>query len=385
MRKLNIAIVPSWYYVENKVNKGQFFYDQAKALKDIGHNVVVIDATFSKTKKFPILNLFFPRIYNDKGILTFSYNTPALGLSRFPRLISFIYKYKLFVLIKYLKFKKFRFDIFHAHSFFPAGYNLTKLVPSEKILLTEHSSLFYTNKINSYNKKIFYKTFNHVNSTICVSLALKSRIKKLFEFNQEIKVIPNTFSNDFKFSKKSNSSNFIYLSVGNLVASKNHSILIDAFCTHFGNKEGFLLYIVGDGPEKNNLIKKVERYNATRIVLFFGRLSRQEIARLYSTVNVFILLSEYETFGVSYIEALATGTPVIGSFNGGAEEIIDSSNGLLCNHNDLNDVIKQMVDIHFKYSMYNFRKISDDCNIKYSQLTIAKKIEKEYFRIIKGN
>ena len=60
-----------------------------------------------------------------------------------------------------------------------------------------------------------------------------------------------------------------------------------------------------------------------------------EVAEEMRRCDSFVLASEHETFGVVYIEALACGKPVIGTYNGGDEDIIKDYNGIIVEKNKI--------------------------------------------------
>ena len=72
-----------------------------------------------------------------------------------------------------------------------------------------------------------------------------------------------------------------------------------------------MVSVVGDGPFRKNIEDLIEKNKVTNRVKLFGWLSNEEVIRLISASDVFILPSKYDSFGMVYVEALCTGTPVI--------------------------------------------------------------------------
>ncbi|MGM0874998.1 MAG: glycosyltransferase family 4 protein [Bacillota bacterium] len=84
--------------------------------------------------------------------------------------------------------------------------------------------------------------------------------------------------------------------------------------------------IVGDGPSKEDMVKK-----APENMTFAGYLNGVNLAKIYASSDLFIFPSPTETFGNVVLEALATGTPVIGANSGGVKNIIKQEvTGYLC-------------------------------------------------------
>lgn len=103
-----------------------------------------------------------------------------------------------------------------------------------------------------------------------------------------------------------------FLLVSRLTKSKKVGIAIEAF-----NKLGFPLIIVGDGPERTRL----ERMAGANI-RFVGFVPDDELAKLYFGARALIFPSE-EDFGMTAVEALSFGTPVIAFEYGGIQEIVE--------------------------------------------------------------
>lgn len=109
---------------------------------------------------------------------------------------------------------------------------------------------------------------------------------------------------------------------------------------------GTFLKIVVAGKDKNqSLIEKwIQDNRFEGLVEFKGHLKREEVVNLLKISDVFALPSITEAFGLVYLEAMAYGVPVIGSWEGGTKELIkDGVNGYLVNPYDINDIADKIM------------------------------------------
>ncbi len=140
------------------------------------------------------------------------------------------------------------------------------------------------------------------------SETVRQRIKKYY--GRESYVInPPVNTSSFRIS---NEPKRYYLIGGRLVAYKRYDIAIDAF-----NNLGIPLKVFGRGPVEEELRKK-----AKSNIEFLGRVSDQEKAKLYANCIAFLHPHE-EDFGITQVEAMASGRPVIAYRRGGAIEAIE--------------------------------------------------------------
>lgn len=111
---------------------------------------------------------------------------------------------------------------------------------------------------------------------------------------------------------------------GRLVADKNQTIVIEALhqLKQRTNKV-VRLYIAGNGPYKNQLEQLVVDLGLEDEVIFLGLLNVHEMTAFYETMDVVVLPSFHEAFGLVFIEAIALGTPVLVSKAFGALDFID--------------------------------------------------------------
>jgi glycosyltransferase involved in cell wall biosynthesis len=71
------------------------------------------------------------------------------------------------------------------------------------------------------------------------------------------------------------------------------------------------LTIVGNGQDKDRLVRLTNRLNINDKVVFKSNLSREELLQEYVRAKLFILVSEYESFGIAAVEAIAMGIPTV--------------------------------------------------------------------------
>ncbi len=127
-------------------------------------------------------------------------------------------------------------------------------------------------------------------------------------------------------------SNFIY--VGSLIRRKHPCTLIPALSKVYeGNS--FSITFVGEGPEKDKIINASKEYHCEDKVTLTGRMPREQVTTHLDKADVFIMVSEIETFGLVYLEAMSRGCIVIASRDEGMDGIIKhGENGFLCKAGD---------------------------------------------------
>ncbi|MCK7589887.1 glycosyltransferase family 4 protein [Subsaxibacter sp. CAU 1640] len=111
---------------------------------------------------------------------------------------------------------------------------------------------------------------------------------------------------------------------GRLLEDKNHQIIFKSINSlKNAGLENIQLFIAGDGPDKPKLEKKINTLGIQKEVIFLGPLSVQEMVSFYEQMDVLVLPSLNEAFGLVFIEAIALGRPVIVSSKFGALNFID--------------------------------------------------------------
>ena len=109
--------------------------------------------------------------------------------------------------------------------------------------------------------------------------------------------------------------------VASLIKRKNINIILDALSII---PYKFHLNIIGDGKEKKHLEKKSRKLGLSEKVTFCGKIERQDVIKKLVQSDIFILLSNNETFGLCYLEAMATGNIVIAKKNDGIDGILQN-------------------------------------------------------------
>ena len=124
-----------------------------------------------------------------------------------------------------------------------------------------------------------------------------------------------------------------------MVKIKNTDVLIKAFAKTFSDNDEVELLICGEGPERKRLTVLIENLNLESKVRLLGQQSRTELASLYESSNVFVLVSQSETFGVAYVEALAVVCLLL-PLDQADLWFVNSSNGILVEVSDLDNIAK---------------------------------------------
>ncbi|OGU64573.1 MAG: hypothetical protein A2W30_05660 [Ignavibacteria bacterium RBG_16_36_9] len=167
---------------------------------------------------------------------------------------------------------------------------------------------------------------------------------------KKVIVIPNgidlnRFIKPKKVLKKQNI--FTIVSTSALIPRNSMDTLIESAALLPDNKKWKVL-IAGEGPEKDKLQMLIDENHLQNRVELVGRIKNENIATLLSSSDLFVRPSRKEGFGVSFIEAMASGVPVIATPVGGITDFIEhEQTGLMVTPNDakgLSQAINRMMN-----------------------------------------
>lgn len=188
--------------------------------------------------------------------------------------------------------------------------------------------------------------------------------------------IPNYFYTGRIQLKMPECINIIY--TGRLIKRKYPSAIINAIL-HTKRPEAFNLTFIGTGPEESKILEMKENYNLN--ITFIRHIERQNLVDYYKNNNIFIMISSEEVFGLSYLEAMASGCITIASYNEGMDGIIRNGiNGFLCNSGDSNQLSHLLEEIMLLDSL-QIKRISENA-IETAKLFTDKKAAISYLEKI---
>jgi len=150
------------------------------------------------------------------------------------------------------------------------------------------------------------------------------------------------------------SGSFLVAAIARLSDVKGFQYLLRAFKTFAQRHQDAVLLVAGEGREKERIKQLINNFDLNSRVKLLGLL--KDVRPLLDAADIFIHPSIVEGLGISIIEALAIGKPVIATFTGGIPEIIRNNyNGILvesCNSSALAEaLLKVREDSDFKESL----------------------------------
>ena len=125
------------------------------------------------------------------------------------------------------------------------------------------------------------------------------------------------------------------VSAGRLVPWKGFLALVEPMVELVKKFPALKLCIIGEGPERNAIERRIRQLELTRNVYLVGKVPRDSLFEYLRQASVFALNTGYEGFSHQLLEVLALGVPLVTTRVGGNPEIIeDGVNGILVPYND---------------------------------------------------
>ncbi len=375
-----------------------FVIDQAKIMKNSGYEVCFMSLGILPTR----LSLFSSQkrsFINDNIDGLQVYSDPIkkfFPLKYIPEifLLWLIKRKGLRLVEKYIRDHGLP-SIVHSHNTFYAGYlaHLLKKKYEIKIVITEHSSLFFRSKLNRLEKRIFKEVWNDSDFRISVSEGLSKYLSihlAKAQILKDITVMPNVpdiiFESPLPKVSTNQSNTFTIVNVANLVSIKNHELLIKSFKDLSFKLHNAKLILIGDGPLRDKLQGLVENLNLVDLVIFKGYLDRLDVRRIMLESDIFVLTSKFETFGVVIMEALLCGLPVVSTPCEGPKMMIRNGiNGFMIEKHEAFLLKEAILKVYGKHLLWNREEIHEDAIAKYGSEKIKNNLISIYDNVCKNN
>ena len=313
-----------------------------KALADKNHQVHFI------TYQQPVrLNAFNANIfYHEVRVPTYPlFDYPPYEVALASTMVDVIINYDL--------------DLLHVHYAIPhasAAYMAKQIIKSKinrniPIITTLHGSdITLVGRDKTYEPVVTF-SINESDTITAVSQNLKEETYKNFAITKDIDVVHN-FVDVKRFDKKpfdafkkvlAPNGEKILLHASNFRKVKRVDDVVKVFA--LVNKEiPSKLLMVGDGPERHSIEELCRHLNIQDNVRFVGK--QEQMEEIMAVSDIFLLPSEYESFGLSALEAMASRSIVISSNAGGLPEIVQHGvNGFMANVGDVDSMAGYAISV----------------------------------------
>jgi len=254
--------------------------------------------------------------------------------------------------------KSNKIDLLHVHYAIPhayAAYMAKKMLFDIGIGIPIVTTLHGTD-ITLVGSHPFYRpavtfSINHSDRVTAVSKSLKEDTLNLFDIKKKIDVIPNFIDTEAIATKDkpckrtllAKKEEKILTHISNFRPLKRIVDVIDIF-KGINSKIDSKLMMIGEGPEKRKAIRYVSDNKLKDKVLFLG--NSNEIDKILCYSDLFLLPSEKESFGLSALEAMAHGVPIISSNAGGIPEVnLNGKTGFISNIGDTDSMINNAISL----------------------------------------
>jgi len=384
---MHICLLPSWYPDDVKGVRGVFFRDQALALRVFGHKVGVV-AVGMRSLKTLGRRLRKESRGDDEGIPTYRAEVWA-ALPRVPYGNYWLWRRvarRLFA--RYVR-EQGRPDVIHAHASIYAGAAAAELgreygIP---VVLTEHSTGFARRIYRPWQWRLAAAAAEGAARRIAVSPGLGELLRReLVTQRKEWIWVPNVVAERFMGGtrrERERRSSVRFLNLALMTPKKGQADLLIAFAQAFGGQNGFELWLGGDGPIRSQLEARARELGLEGQVRFLGRVEPDVVPALLGEVDVMVIASHYETFGVVAAEALMAGRPVVATRCGGPECIVGEDDGLLVEPRAPDQLAQALRRISDRLDEYPANALAQRARARFGGAAVAKELTAIYEDVIR--
>lgn len=249
------------------------------------------------------------------------------------------------------------YDVIHGTLMPASPVALAVRPPSTPLVVTSHGTSLgevRSHKLEvatDYLKKLFFHPINvamdvatapRAGRIIAISEDSRDELASRYPVSRDSLVrVPHgvdadRFHPDQPPHEATRSDRLTLLHVGRLVSRKHVDLGLRALAAL--DRDDIELLVAGDGTHRDRLEELAEQLNVAEQVEFLGFVPEPELPGLYAGSDAFLFLSRYEGFGLTFLEAMASATPVVGTAVGGFPDVVTDDRDAFVVDRDPGDV-----------------------------------------------
>ena len=247
----------------------------------------------------------------------------------------------------------------------------------KKVLLHIHGSLFD----EFYNKHSYYvKTVcRRADALITVSTSFVSMLRQ-YNLNRNIYCLPNCIYQPNIYQKTHYSDKLRLLFVGRINEVKGIYDVLNCLYIYKQQLQNRVELHIGGAGDGDRFQKVVSDYGLSSIVIQYGWVDGKKKENLFCSSDIFIHPSHFESFGISILEAMSYGLPVITTLIGGIPDFFeDGKNGVAVSPGNIDEIYKAiLLFVNDRSCISRMGEYCKETSLKFSPMEIENKLQNIY-------
>ncbi|WP_236973699.1 glycosyltransferase family 4 protein [Membranihabitans maritimus] len=275
-------------------------------------------------------------------------------------------------------------DLIHAQSILglivAASFNSRYGIP---FIYTEHMSSLITGDLPDRLLNKALRSAVSANKVTAVSPVLKESMERIYGVPTEY--VPNYIDSGFYIPPIKIVQSPDFISIGSPAHTKGMDRLIEAFGIVKKKVLNARLTLVDDIKGAEDLQDKIKNMGLEGAIHFAGAVKREGIRSLLQNSAVLVSASRKESFGLTMIEALSCGIPVVATQTAGSELIVTEKCGVIIPQGDIQELANGMISVFRKRNNYSPNELHNNVKARFGKEKVLKKWEAIYDEILNGN
>lgn len=278
-------------------------------------------------------------------------------------------------------------DLVHVHV--PVKAGLTAVLMKKKyavpFVVTEHSSAYFEHipenyfSRNRYFRFVTKQTFQQAAAVSSVSSWLMQRLQAIFAIRQT-KLIRNVVDTRLFYQQQPTHERKRFLHVSMMHPLKNVQGILQALAVLKQQQSDWEMWFVG--PPSNENLKLANELGLQENITWKGALPYADVAAAMRNADALLHFSKYENLPCVINEALCCGLPVISSNVGGINELVNETNGIIVDVDDVQALAAAMHAFLSGKRNYNKVEMAAEAAATFSELEVGKKISTWYQQVL---
>jgi glycogen(starch) synthase len=277
-------------------------------------------------------------------------------------------------------------DVVHGHVGLPGGWLATQLAePGARVFVTEHASFLAGQFAQPEARDMYDQVIDRSTAFFCVSELLRNQILERFPHHAgKVHVVPNAVGFERIPPRPEPVTDLRrWIFVGALMENKGVRWLLEAFAVCAMDRDDLELTLVGGGPLTEALTARAEQLGLADRVHMVGPVPPEQVFDYFHRSDLLVHPSRRETFGMTTIEALASGMPVLVTRCGGPEETLrgieDHAGELVGVGDGVVEIVRGYRELRTRMKDLDLARARTELEQRFGHAAVARQLGAYYF------